>query len=570
MKTVAFVCAFVVIASLPSLGDEPVCPDYNPLKNPYVGDLHDHTMYSLDAYGFGNRQDPLDAFSYAMGMPINVSGRIEVIDRRLDFAIVSDHSEFLDVVEECYHADQPEYGTPYCVAARDLAEQHQATPCWAAATCGFEDRACIASNAPDPSICADDPNICATATANVWVREQQIANSVNSGNLCSFTTFNAYEWTAIPLGNTMHRIVLFRDDNVPAVPLDYLHYPSVTSLMSNLSLQCNDSTGCDVITIPHNSNLSGGMAWEFFDPDSEPALRAQYDVLAEIHQHKGNSECQTDPQDSGSDPLCNFEIVPNTDSRGYLREALNRGISYYAENGSNPFHFGFVGGTDNHNATPGNVNESTYHGHLAVKDNEPLLRLTNSPENNPGGITVVWAEQNTRASLFAALKRREVYATSGPRIIVRFYQTWNDVDYCADPAFPQQLIQDGAIPMGGTFSPVQGGAPNFVVFAMQDETQLASAQLIKGSLVAGQPQEAIVPIPVGDPTSFCTIISDPEYDPSSPAYYYVRVLEQETPRWSSYDCHASADTEAYCQAHPELDVMIQERAWTSPIYHLVN
>jgi len=238
--------------------------------------------------------------------------------------------------------------------------------------------------------------------------------------------------------------------------------------------------------------------------------------------------------------------------------------------GINPFQFGFVGGTDNHNATPGNVKESTYQGHLAFMDNEPLLRLTNTPENNPGGITVVWAEQNTRASLFAALKRREVYATSGPRIIVRFYQTWNNADYCADPAFPQQLIQDGAIPMGGTFSPVQGGAPNFVVFAMQDETQPASAQLIKGSLVAGQPQEAIVPIPVGDPTSFCTIIADPEYDPSSPAYYYVRVLEQETPRWSSYDCHASADTEAYCQAHPELDVMIQERAWTSPIYHLVN
>jgi hypothetical protein len=331
------------------------------------------------------------------------------------------------------------------------------------------------------------------------------------------------------------------------------------------------------MAIPHNSNLSDGLAFDIATqtPGNLSQYR-RYERLIEIHQHKGNSECYFDyagGTGNPADPLCGFEqrqdVVPNY-AASYVRDGVRIGLEIYEDAGIDPFEFGFEGATDDHNGVPGNVAEDTWPGHAGINDDQPGLRLTGASRwNNPGGITGVWAEQNTRADIYAALDRRETIGTSGPRIAVRLYQTWSTGNFCTS-AFPGNIIADGGVPMGGRIGarPAAGAKPTFVVSALKDVDNLAEIDFVKVQVKNGVSTTVVTPFTV-NAASACVSWTDTAYDPTAPAAVYARVLQVPTWRWSHYDCVAlGAAAPAGCLTGGPLDVQIQERAWTSPIYRL--
>jgi hypothetical protein len=589
-----------------TLGAGGQCSDYNALRNLYWGDLHDHTYFSLDSYGFGNRRTPMDAYQFAMGYCSDVLGAPIQIDRPLDFVVVSDHSEFLGVTDECFALDGKAWAgntSAYCQMIRDTAAkpwpQSNLVPQFAACGCPEGDTSCIVN--PDgglaPPIERLNPAVYQQAAESIWQLEVQTADSVYNAHQCQFTPLPAYEWTAAPGGNTMHHIVVFANSTVPTVPLDYLHYDSEYAMLAGLQSQCTGS--CDVITVQHNMNLSGGYAWITAGTSAVEQLRARYERLVEISQSKGSSECTTDAAD-GSDPICNFEYRVNDPTQtqaqvapGYARPGLGRGLADWSANNRNAYQLGFVGATDNHQATPGNVRESTFNGTIAAADNTAAQRLLEDqrPEGvlNPGAITGVWAEQNLRPNIFGALKRRETFATSGPRIALRFYQTWDQTtDFCADANFPSMIeaslasAAGGGTVMGGTVAQPSSGTakPRFVVFALRDPladptsggpSDLQTLQLVKGAYASGtttvtiQSQSVQSPaLPHESGAAFCHTFTDASWSATQPTYYYPRVLQAPTWRWSHYDCQSDPTD---CNAATQ-DVKIQERAWGSPVWYL--
>jgi hypothetical protein len=527
------------------------------------------------------------AFSFARGQPLTLPGGREVkIDRPLDFSVVSDHSEYLAEVEECTDPQAALFGAPFCATMRAAAAR-SANCLGDPSQCGglFSYMSQIEQPMPKRSVLCtftpDRPAECDHAVASAWEREQMAAEAANQP--CDFTAFKAYEWTAQTRGDVLHRIIVFKTGTVPARPLTYLDYPTPLSMLTALEKQCRPPD-CDALSMPHNANQSRGQMWLFDPASDEPRLRAKYERLAEIHQNKGSSEClnTVDPSDAGYDPQCEFEISASDQGNlpvarpGYLRYALEKGLlaKAAAAEQPNPLQLGFVGSTDTHNATPGKVRESDFSGHFGLWNATPKQRLRVDGANwNPGGITAVWAEQNTRDSLFAALSRRETYATSGPRMVVRFYAFAGDaVDPCADPSFPDALA-GAATPMGGELALPPGRRPRFVVSALKDDANLAEVNLVKASVVNGAVSEQVARVIVGGGggvPSVCHVFDDLDFDPRVPAFYYAKVIEVPTPRWSHFDCQADDTTREYCASHPGLDVPIQERAWTSPIWHLPN
>jgi hypothetical protein len=565
------------------------CGDYSPTKNVYWGDLHTHTGLSGDAYGWGNRNFPHDAYRFASDptaqTPIAAGaatpGPLVSIDRALDWDAVTDHSEWLGATWGCgafpdggaYNPSSPYFDSTQCAAYRtqtgpavDLivgaAKQAVALECDG----GLQ-------NSP----------ACISFTESAWKVEIQAAHDANQP--CKFTSLVAYEWTKAEMGATLHQNVIFSSESVPAAPLDSDEYPTTTDLWTGLADQCQADAGCEVLTIPHNPNLSEGMAYQI--PAGVQAMQQmnQYQRLTEIHQHKGNSECYAG--DSGVvDPTCRFEHVPPAGGgseypQNFVRHALGDGITTYqslrdaGEAPVDPLQMGIVGATDDHNGIPGYVKEDTWQGHVGYTDDTPAGRLK-TWYHNPGGITGVWAEQNTRDRIFAALQRRETFATSGPRIVVRFYEVWSNADFCgADGGgggFPGNVLAAGGISMGGTMSP-GSGSPSFVVNALKDADDLAEVDIIKGSIVGGTLKEEVNRFTPTSGTgtwsggSVCLTWNDAAFDATTPAVYYVRVLQVPTWRWSHYDCQADPSA-AGCGPVGGLDVMIQERAWTSPVWWL--
>ncbi|MGH7893355.1 MAG: DUF3604 domain-containing protein, partial [Candidatus Binatia bacterium] len=304
--------------------------------------------------------------------------------------------------------------------------------------------------------------------------------------------------------------------------------------------------------------------------------------LVEVHQHKANSECLTDTADTGAVTACDFEVHPGlvapTNAPGYARPGLEEGITRFAASGYDPLKFGFLGATDNHDATPGNVGESTFSGNLGSRDNTPEQRLKTFSMYNPGGITGVWAEENTREAIWAALRRRETFATSGPRLTIRFYAYTGLADPCADPDFPRQVVGAGGVPMGGTIEHAAPD-PSFVIYALQDQVPLASVDIVKASIVGGTAVEKVYAIPLGS-APYCITWTDPDFDGAAQAFWYARVKEQPTWRWSHYDCLALQQRHPFdwqtiapgcASGDPSaggLDYAVQERAWTSSIWYL--
>jgi Protein of unknown function (DUF3604) len=441
---------------------------------------------------------------------------------------------------------------------------------------------------------------------------------------CSFTAFVGYEWTGMQAqsGGNLHRNVVFRNAQVPRLPVSFIDGPSAQQLWASLDTQCNNvDGGCDSLIIPHNANLSAGYMYSGRD-ESGAAMdvdyattRQRFEPLAEIMQHKGSSECFYGPGTS-TDELCAFEQLPNdniagypskpTPGTGFLRQVLLDGLQLEQKLGINPYQFGFIASTDTHLGTPGAAREDRFLGHggdgVPAKDEIPP-GLPDKLEYNPGGLAVLWAPENSRDALFDSLRRRETYGTSGPRIISRFFAGWDfPSDLCASTDRVQQAYARG-VPMGGELPPLKGGEnkPSFAVFASQDAgtaqspgTPLQRIQVVKGWIDRlGEPQERVVDV-AGEAnngasvniktcqtegagyTNLCTVWRDDSFDPEQSAYYYSRVVENPTCRWSQRICAANAvdcakpetigeGLEACCAA--EHRPVIQERAWSSPIWY---
>lgn len=609
--------AQVPTAADPSAVAERECDDFAPFRAPYFGDLHVHTSYSMDTIYFqGNREsDPAAAYRFAQGEPIGFppigpSGQPAFtvqLDRPLDFAAVTDHAEYLGETRICFTPGHPGYDSPECELLRG-PNAFQAFQEW------FGPLTAPIASVPDRfDLCQADPD-CLEVAGSVWQETQAAANAADDPTAaCEFSTFVGYEWTGSPGGANLHRNVLFAGDVVPDLPVSYLDEPRPEKLLESIESECLDSgTGCDAVIVPHNSNLSLGRMFSPTLSDGTPFSAADADRFArlqplmEIVQHKGVSECH--PALNANDELCSFGILANPSIApipgppppvspfSFARGALKEGLAQRQSLGTNPFELGFVGGTDDHNAAAGFVDEEEYSGHLGALDSVLPGRLF-QVDANPGGLTVIWAEENSRRSLFDALSRREVYATSGPRPVVRFFGGFGlPAAMCGEPAFAPLGYAHG-VPMGGVLNAPEAGeslsgaqqtVPRFAVSALQDPgtasepgAPLERIQVIKGWIDdQGTTQETVYDVAgsegdAGSP-SLCTVWTDPDFDAGQAAFYYARVLQTPTPRWHAIQCDAAGisceDPDAVpppfapC-CDPDIPREIQERAWTSPIWY---
>ena len=541
-------------------------------KHLYWGDLHVHTAYSLDAYAFGTLKTPAQAYAFARGEAMTLQdGSTAQLDRPLDFAAVTDHAEWFDLLHIC--TDPQNFDDPYCERLRKDSSMENGSSL-------FVDYVIptITQEAPQATpICIADPAKCIEAKKSQWQRVQDQANAANDP--CNFTAQIGYEWSYTKSFSHSHRNIIFANDKVTQDAIDYIRHPTLSDLWQQLEKQCRAEDGCDVLAIPHNTNIGDGMTFDVETEDDRTLqLRSKYERLVEIHQEKGNSECLS-PLKSDESGDCSFEnYITNhsrpkakdqftdeawTKMRGtYVRGLLMRGLAAYQNSDEaqlNPLQMGIIGSTDNHAGTPGHVNEAAWQGAVFGLGN--LDRTMARSVFNPGGLVAVWAEENTRESIFAALKRREVYATSGPRISVRLSaNTQGENLSCAT-----EKNSLATVSMGGDFNKALG-APTFKIHAQADQTPLQEMELIKGQYKNGKYEESVMTIwqRSSAGSDICQIWQDQNFEPEAPAFWYARIKETPTPRWSANLCQKAGR----CEEFPGADVMIQERAWTSPIWYL--
>lgn len=597
------------------------CSDHEALRRPLFGDLHVHTRYSLDASTQGTRTTPAQAYQFARGEALGIqpwddngqAARSLQLRRPLDFAMVSDHAELIGEVRMCNTPGVDGYSSWQCLLYRQFPR---------GAYYLFNYMASMKQT--HLGMCGEGGLKCRMQALLPWAEMQAAAERYyDRSSDCVFSTFVGYEWTGLQgySGGNLHRNVVFRNAEVPDLPSGFIDSPSASLLWQSLDRHCLESEGaCDALVIPHNANLSAGymfsgeldgggvMSAEY------AAQRSRFEPLLEIMQHKGASECYFAPG-PGADELCAFEQLPQDNIAGYdsppkpdtgfLRQVLADGLALEGELGINPYQLGVIASTDTHLGTPGAAEEDRFLGHggagvPAGGDIPP--GLPDKLEYNPGGLAVVWAEENSRDSIFAALRRREAYATSGPRISSRFFAGWDyPDDLCAAPDRIARAYA-GGVPMGGELEATPAaGAPAFLVAASKDPGTADAAgmplqrlQVIKGWVDdSGQSQQRVFDV-AGDADNgatvdlatcetrgegaaqLCAVWRDPDFKPGQRAYYYARVVENPSCRWSQRQCVAAGVDcedpatigEGYsgCCA-PEHRPLIQERAWSSPIWY---
>lgn len=606
------------------------CADRNLERNAYFGDLHVHTKYSLDASTQGTNVGPHDAYRFAQGeripvQPYDENGnglRSTQIARPLDFAAVTDHSEFFGETEICTHPEYAGYDSPECQFYREQPAQAFLVFNFQLAERGTPN-AEGGKSVPRMGFCGPNGQDCLEASRTPWGDIQRAAEAYyDRSSECRFTTFVGYEWTGSPESNNWHRNVIFRTDTVPALPVTYMEAAAPEYLWRGLAGACRAEDGCEVLTIPHNSNLANGIMFQTTDDEGAPftpefAAEKQWnEPLAEVMQHKGQSEC-LNVGASAADELCGYEILPYNNLAGdrlqnsnppkeqdFIRAALKAGLAQEQALGVNPFKYGMIGSTDTHIGAPGQVLEDRFPGHGGAGQPNTTMPtgLTDLVEYNPGGLAVLWAEQNTREALYAAMRRREAYGTSGPRMVVRFFGGDLPDGMCQAPDFARIGYAAG-VPMGGDLRAPKG-KPRFAVAALRDPggfgepgTPLQRIQIVKGWLDAsGETHEQVFEV-AGDKDngasvdeqscatsgegfdSLCALWRDEDFDPAQPAFYYARVVQNPTCRWHAYQCAAAGATcprppvlpgqsdplEGCCAT--EYPKSVQERAWTSPIWY---
>ncbi len=538
-------------------------------KNVYWGDLHVHSAYSLDAWGYGTMRTPAEAYAFARGEPAKLADSMPVqLDRPLDFMSVTDHAEWFDLLYIC---TDPEWSEePYCNVMTENNSAETGGKVFAEYVLPT-----ITKAEPVPTaLCAKDPEYCKTAQQRQWERIQHQTNQANDP--CNFTSFVGFEWSATPDYSHNHRNVIFANDKVSNEAIDYMRFETPEKLWRELDKQCRAEDGCEAIAIPHNSNMGDGRSFDVeLESDRSLSLRAKYETLIEIHQEKGNSECL--PAFGMTDEDCNFELYLTKSSkpattesynaqewetmrRGYVRGLLLRGLLAYEKSGEqkrNPLKMGVIGSTDGHASTPGFVEEDRWMGSVfGIGDLDRTMTRVNW---NPGGLAAVRAEQNTRASLFAAMKRREVYATSGPRITMNFTASPAPL-VCGSKALPAQTVH-----MGGEFA-VAADSAFFKVDVLYDRTPIQSIEIVKGELVDGKLEESLFEVWHSDSGALnvCATWQDLAFNRATSAFWYARVIEAPSPRWSAYHCKKAGR----CNEFPAAQMTVQERAWASPIWYL--
>ena len=567
----------------------------------WFGELHIHSGWSFDSYFLQVRSTPDDAYRFNRGHAIEHYGGETVRSRApLDFMALTDHAEYLRfgqlLTDDDHPLSQTEFGKRF--ASDDVNISRPA----------FEQM-----TGKDPDDFPKFPGSLEEDSArSVWSEYVALAEKYNEPG--KFTTFVGYEWTALPESQNLHRNVIFAGTDVPALP-----FSSVQSINpEDLWAWMDDArrAGDDVLAIPHNSNLSNGLMFESTDTAgneidaSYASLRMRNEPLVEISQIKGTSE--THPALSPNDEWANFEIldtliaahttVGKTEG-SYAREALLNGIEMQSGRGINPYQFGMIGSSDGHNSTSP-VDEDNYTGKMGAMDGTPQLRREGNaihPSNasySAAGLTGVWAEENTRESIFAALKRKETFATSGTRIRLHLFAGWDYSSEILSSADWQSEAYSAGTPMGGTVSPQAGNESlKLIVRAIKDPASawLQRAQIVKGWVENGERREQVFDVACSDgmspdaithrcpdngasvnvatcdysktagDTEFAVVWEDPAFDASQYAFYYARVLENPTCRWSTW--------EANRHGWPLLDnvpATLQERAWSSPIWYSPN
>ncbi len=588
----------------------PEGPLSNPLRNVYFGDLHIHTRNSYDAYLFNVRATPDDAYLYAKGGTIRHPAGFDIKMKSgpLDFLAVTDHAEYLGVLEAI---DTP--GTEYSKVpyAKDLFSSDTSKVISAFSL--FVDSLVSGERREDLSDLS--------ATRSAW--QETIESAARHNDPGTFTTFIGYEFTSAPETRNLHRNVIFSGTDVPPLPFSEFESQNPEELWNWLDEL--REIGTEALAIPHNANAADGTMFEYVKWDGQPIDRAyaeqrlRNEPLVELIQNKGQSE--TMPLLSPNDEFAGFEVretyvgstMPITKFAGsYVRDALKRGLEIETEAGVNPYKIGFVAGSDGHNAASAYAEDNYYANH-GVLDGTARQRGSVPPPDyeswedyyadgrpagasaGSGGLTAIWAEENTRDALYAGLRRKETYGTSGPRIKVRLFAGYDldGIDLATDEGVDAAYRQ--AIPMGGDLTAKPGSTPQIAAIAMQDidSAPLQRIQIIKGWVDdRGQSHEKVFDMACADDgtvdplthrcpdngaevdLSTCAISpdkgdaqiaglwTDPEFDAGQNAFYYARVLENPTCRWSTWDA-----VRAGIAPNPRRPATIQERAYTSPIWY---
>jgi hypothetical protein len=588
----------------------------------FWGDTHLHTSYSTDAGMIGNRLGPDEALRFAKGeMVVASSGTRARLIRPLDFLVVADHAENLGLAPLIEESNPELLKDPWGKEVYDLVKAGK--PWDAYAKWGEEGMAIGKDPMPNPAL-----------TRTMWER---IINAVDEHNEPGvFTAFHGFEWTSSPDAKNMHRNVIFRDGKDKAIqvlPLSNYDTTDPERLWDYLE-NYEKKTGGRALAIPHNGNLSNGLMFSVETMSGKPIdaayakRRMKWEPIYEVTQIKGDGEAH--PMLSPTDEFADYYTwdkgdfgynakTPDMLPHEYARSALKLGLEQEAKLGANPFKFGMIGSTDAHTSLATTREENFFGKFSGVEPGTSETRyedvvVTDRRPNNNGGLTIrhwqsaasglagVWARENTREALWDAMARKEVYATTGTRMLVRVFAGWDfKPDEVQRPDFAAQGYQRG-VPMGDDLSPAPDGAtPKFMVRAIRDPdgANLDRIQVIKGWLGDnGKAQEKIFDIavsdgreigddgraktPVGDTVnlddaSYTNSIGDavlagywedPEFDPEQRAVYYVRVLEIPTPSWLAYDRKAlDVPLPEEVLADPEKWLKQQERAYTSPIWY---
>jgi hypothetical protein len=607
-------------------------PEANPERNAYYGDLHIHTGYSFDAYVFGTTATPDDAYRYAKGQPLaHPSGYDMQLRKPLDFYAVTDHAMFLGLVKESadtstefsrYDVARPMHNinAPDNMGPLSLLARGKAFSSFVPKTM---------SGLLDGTI---DPDVASAVTKSAWRDTIRAANEAYIPG--SFTTFAAFEYTTSSddRGN-LHRNVIFRDSDVlPAVPFSRLNSQNPEGLwdwMDGLRAK-----GIESLAIPHNANGSNGQMFKFTDWAGEPIddayaeQRLRNEPLVEVTQVKGTSD--THPLLSKNDEWANFEIAPyrvatklySEPAGGYVRDAYQRGLKIEQGGVVNPYRFGLIGSSDTHtgaisqdeetfsskagmlDGTPerrGSIPASWLYGTylkyrdpglLTEVDGKDYMQSSSFEYWSASGLAAVWAEENTREAIYAAFRRKETFATSGPRLKLRFFASYAFAPNMLDSAGLVRTAYDTGAAMGADLQ-AQQQSPSFLVWAAADPdgAPLQRVQVIKGWLEQGEAMEQVYDVACSDglaldpvshrcPDNGATVSmedcstsagvgspelktfwQDPDYDPAAEAFYYVRVLENPTCRWSTWDAIRAGE-----EPRSDLPKTIQERAWSSPIW----
>ena len=586
---------------------------------PYFGDTHLHTSFSMDAGAFGARLTPRDAYVFAKGNEVTASsGQPVKLSRPLDFLVVADHSDGMGFFPLLMAGGPDMMADPQGRKWHDMIYAGQGAAAAIDIIQSFGKGTISKAIMPLPGT---------PAYQGAWQDTIKAAEEANDPG--RFTAFIGYEWTSNTGGNNLHRNVIFRDDATKASTVE--PFTTMKPLGSDNPVDLwkwmaayEQKTGGRVLAIAHNGNLSNGLMFPTVEAFGKPVdrayaeTRARWERLYETTQTKGDGESH--PFLSPNDEFASFEKWDKGNLDGsaaktkdmlqfeYARSALKNGLALEQKLGVNPFKFGLIGSSDAHTGLAA-MEEDNFFGKTAPQEPSPE-RMTKAFFDNPAtgvkimdwevsasGFAAVWATENTRAALFDAMQRRETYATTGPRMIVRFFGGWDFQATDAMNRLPAAIGYAKGVPMGGDLGKAPAGkAPTFLVAAMKDPmgANLDRIQVVKGWMDAkGALHEQVYDVAwgdadkrkpgtdgklpavgstvdvadaswtntIGDP-ELITVWTDPAFDPKQRAVYYARVLEIPTPRWTAYDARRFG-----IQPLPGTTMTLQERAYTSPIWY---